>query len=131
MPASQPAPQTSTKTQGHDKVFPRSPNFGRLRLAIPNDVLRIGIVATASFYYSPLFHWERPYHKDFPHDTILSYRTQFASAIKSENYMVLVAEDEFLIDEDSKTDAIIPSDNGWLPPAVGQKVVLLEWPASS
>lgn len=105
-------------------MFPPAPAFGSLRLATPLDVLRIGIVATAGFRYSPLFRWERPHHKNFPQDTILSYRTQFASAIKDEDYVVLVAEDHYLPDEGSKTEATIPSDNGWTPPEQGQRVVV-------
>jgi len=38
-------------------------------------MIRIAIVATTGFKYSPLFKWERPHHEDFPDDTLLSYRT--------------------------------------------------------
>ncbi len=100
------------------------PPLGPLRVARPTDVLRIGIVATAGFKYSPLFAWERPHHKDFPHDTLLSYRSQFLFAIKSDDSIVLVHEDDYLPDENETTEAIIPDDNGWMAPEAGDPVVV-------
>ncbi|KAG8169503.1 hypothetical protein KVR01_000248 [Diaporthe batatas] len=98
--------------------------FGALRLASPGDLLRIGIVAAAGFRYSPVFDWERPYHEEYPGDTLLSYRQEFSSVMKDENYAVLVAVDHFDPMEHEKTKAIIPQDNGWDAPAAGEEVVV-------
>ncbi|ERF72736.1 hypothetical protein EPUS_04789 [Endocarpon pusillum Z07020] len=84
----------------------------------------MGVVATAGFRYSPLFRWERPYHKDYPADTILSYRTQLQDTIKSNDFIVIVAEDEYQPDENEKTEATIPSDDAWKAPTAGEKVVV-------
>ncbi|KAI3556613.1 hypothetical protein CABS01_04220 [Colletotrichum abscissum] len=105
-------------------MVPKLPPFGALRLASPRDILRIGIVATAGFRYSPVFDWERPYHEKFPNDTILSYRHGFASALKSPDSIVLVAVDKFDPEESGKTKAIIPTDNGWEAPNAGDEVVV-------
>ncbi|KAK5662619.1 hypothetical protein OQA88_8533 [Cercophora sp. LCS_1] len=100
------------------------PPLGTLRIARPTDVLRIGIVAAAGFRYSPLFKWERPHHEDFPDDTLLSYSAQFLSAVKSDDFVVLVQEDAYLPDENDKTSAIIPDNNGWGVPKAGDQVVV-------
>ncbi|KAK0618933.1 hypothetical protein B0T14DRAFT_536924 [Immersiella caudata] len=99
-------------------------DLGLQRIANPSDVLRIGIVATTGFRYSPLPRWERPHHDKYPEDTFLSYRTQFQNAIKSDDFIVLVQEDENSPRESDKTDATIPSDNGWEAPEPGAKVVV-------
>ncbi len=39
-------------------------SFGALRLATPEDVLRLGVVCTEAFRYSDQFIWERPYHSN-------------------------------------------------------------------
>ncbi|EGX95008.1 hypothetical protein CCM_03280 [Cordyceps militaris CM01] len=103
---------------------PPSPALGVLRVATPADILRIGIVAAASFCYSPLFRWERPHHEEFPDDTLLSYRTQFKDAMSNDEVVVLVVEDAFIPNENDCTKAIIPPGNGWTPPAEGEKVVV-------
>jgi hypothetical protein len=100
------------------------PALSSLRVPSPRDVLRIGIVAAAGFRYSPLFRWERPYHEKFPDDTLLSYRSQFMSAMKSDDFIVLIAEDDYLPDENTNTTAIIPPNNGWEPPDAGEKVIV-------
>jgi hypothetical protein len=105
-------------------AYPPGPSLGSLRLATPSDILRIGIVATAGFRYSPLFRWERPHHEDYPEDTLLSYRTQFRDALKNDDFIVLIAEDSYKSDEHDSTKAIIPSDNGWSPPAEGEQVIV-------
>ncbi|KAJ4312732.1 hypothetical protein N0V84_009794 [Fusarium piperis] len=96
-----------------------APPLGLLRLASPADILRIGIVAAAGFRYSPVFDWERPKHAQFPQDTLLSYRHEFSSVIKSPEHIVLVATDRFDPTEGEKTSAIIPRDNGWVAPEPG------------
>ncbi|KAL2672557.1 hypothetical protein Neosp_013270 [[Neocosmospora] mangrovei] len=100
------------------------PPFGRLRLASPSDIPRIGIVAASGFPYSSVFDWERPYHAKFPHDTLLSYCHEFLSVIKSTEHIVLVATDKFDPNEGTKTKAIIPDDNGWPTPEPYDEVVV-------
>lgn len=104
--------------------LPLTPSLGELRIATPDDVLRIGIVAAAGFGYSPLFRWERPFHKEYPGDTLASYRKLFQAHIETDDFVVLVREDAYEICEGGKTEAIIPKDNGWEPPKVGTKVVV-------
>jgi hypothetical protein len=100
------------------------PSFGLLRLASPRDILRIGVVAAAGFRYSPVFEWERPYHEKYPEDTLLSYRQEFASRIKSPKHVVLVAVDKYESDEGEKSKAIIPPNNGAEISAEGDEVVV-------
>ncbi|KAK7403400.1 hypothetical protein QQX98_010813 [Neonectria punicea] len=100
------------------------PDLGNLRVATPDDILRIGIVATAAFRYSPLFRWERPKHEQYPEDTLLSYRTQFKNVIQSDDFIVLVQESAYQPDENDRTSAIIPPSNGWNPPKAGEQVVV-------
>ncbi|KAM0418812.1 hypothetical protein ACHAPT_012253 [Fusarium lateritium] len=102
---------------------PASP-LGLLRIASPSDILRIGIVAAAGFRYSPVFDWERPYHTDFPQDTLLSYRQEFSSVIKSPEHIVLVATDKYDPNERQESTAIIPPDNGWNAPKAGDEVIV-------
>lgn len=78
--------------------------------------IHVGIVATAGFRYSPLFKWERPHHEEFPDDTLLSYCRQLLSANLSDDFIVLVQEDAYLPEENDKTYAIIPDNNGWTAP---------------
>ena len=103
---------------------PLLPELGTLRVAAPADVLRIGIVATAGFRYSPVFRWERPHHEQYPEDTLLSFRTQFQDAMKSNDFIVLVQEDAYDPQEGDKTVAVIPIHNGWECPEPGTKVVV-------
>lgn len=104
--------------------LPPPPSFGSLRLASPRDILRLGIVCTASFRYSEQFDWERTHHEQFPQSTIVWYRHSMAEFIRSPRHIVLVAVDSYDPDESSKTKAIIPEDNGWKPPDAGAEVVV-------
>ncbi|KAM5359151.1 hypothetical protein ACJZ2D_014690 [Fusarium nematophilum] len=90
----------------------------------PSDVLRVGIVARAGFRYSPLFRSERPFNEQYPGDTLLSYRTQFQNAIKRDDFIALVQEDALPPEENDKTKAIIPHNNGWEAPEAGDKVIV-------
>jgi hypothetical protein len=101
-----------------------APSLGALRIASPNDILRIGIVATCGFRYSPLFPYERPYHEQYPADTLLSYRHEFAEVIKKREYIVLVAVDKYDPEEGNKSEAIIPPDNGAEKPLPGEEVIV-------
>jgi hypothetical protein len=72
---------------------PQIPPLRSLRLATLRDIPRIGLVAAASFYHSPYFHYQRPDHQKFPFDTVASYRAEFAKAILGNDSVVIVAED--------------------------------------
>jgi len=100
------------------------PPLKPLRLASPRDILRIGVVAASGFRYSPVFDWERPYHEKYPEDTLLSYRQEFASVIKSPEHVVLVAVDKYQPDEAKKSKAHIPPETGVELPAEGDEVVV-------
>ncbi|KAG4427876.1 hypothetical protein IFR05_016640 [Cadophora sp. M221] len=104
--------------------LPAAPAFRALRVASPNDILRIGIVAACGFRYSPLFSWERPYHKQYLADTLLSYRLEFSEAIKNPENIVLVAVDQYDPDEGQKSETIILPDNGFQPPLPGEEVIV-------
>jgi len=104
--------------------LPLPPPFGSLRLTSPRDILKLGIVCTASFRYSEQFDWERTHHEQFPQSTMVWYRHSMADFICSPRHIVLVAVDSYEPDESSKTKAIIPADNGWKPPEAGSEVVV-------
>jgi|ERR1700722_2099401 hypothetical protein len=74
-------------------LAPTIPPLGSVRLATLKDIPRIGLVAAASFYHSPCFHYQRPGHQEFPFDTVASYRAEFAKAILENDSVVIVAED--------------------------------------
>lgn len=100
------------------------PPLGSLRLATPDDVMRLGVVCTASFYYSEEFTWERIYHDQYPQSTIVHYRHEAVEFINEPEFIALVIEDDYDTDESSKTNATIPDDNGWEPPENGTKVIV-------
>ena len=104
-------------------MFPTAPALGLLRLASLIDIPRIAIVATGGFRYSPVFRWERPYHEQYPEDTLMSYRAMFAQRIKDPEYIVMVAEDIYDPDEDQKSSAIIPRDDWTFKPRKGDRVI--------
>lgn len=101
-----------------------APELGKLRLASPNDILQIGLVATSGFRGEPMFQWQRPYHADYPADTLLSYRQSFSDFIKNLEYTVVVATDKYDPDEGKKSEAVIPPDDEAGTPAPGQDVVV-------
>jgi hypothetical protein len=72
---------------------PKIPPLGSVRLATLKDIPRIGLVAAASFYHSPYFRYQRPDYREFPFDTVASYRVEFAKAILGNDSVVIVAED--------------------------------------
>ncbi len=75
-------------------MFPPTPPFtGALRLARLADVPRIGVVATASFFHSSWFGYERPYFDQYPRDTLSSYRNSFRNAILDPDSAAVVVED--------------------------------------
>jgi hypothetical protein len=74
------------------------PSVEGVRLATPDDLDRISIVAAAAFFSSPTFKFQRIHYRKFPLDTIASYFVQYKKAMKDPACVVLVAED--VIDED-------------------------------
>lgn len=54
---------------------PAPPSFGKVRLATLADLPRIASVASAGFFWSPSFQFQRPYHANYPDDTLSSYCT--------------------------------------------------------
>ena len=98
------------------------PVLGVLRVATPADLIRLGLVAMAGFCYSPVFRWERPYHAQYPADSLLSYRREFMNAVKDDHTIVLVAEDMYEPDENTKSKAVFPEDDVYEPPKAGAVV---------
>jgi hypothetical protein len=49
--------------------------FDNVRLATLTDLPRIAVVAAAGFFWSPTFHFQRPFHAQFSEDTVSSYCT--------------------------------------------------------
>jgi len=94
-----------------------------LRLATIRDVPRLGQVATAGLFYSPAFTWERKYHDKYPGDTLKAYEKWLAMAIRDPECIVLVAEDSYQPDENTKTGATIVS-NSEVNPQPGNQVVV-------
>jgi hypothetical protein len=76
-----------------------------VRAAIPSDVPRIGALLVASFYYSPITTYARPYHAQYPQDTLAWYTNQARKYILDPRYVVLVAIDQFDPLEGKKTGA--------------------------
>jgi GNAT superfamily N-acetyltransferase len=100
------------------------PPLNPLRVASPRDILRIGVVAACGFSYAIDFDWERPYHTKYPKDTLLSFRKEVASFIKSPKHIVLVALDKYDPEEGKKSKAVIPPDKGAKIPGAGDEVVV-------
>jgi hypothetical protein len=90
--------------------FPKAPPLGSLRLAMMQDVPRIATVATAGFYYSPVFAWERRFHSQFPLDTMQAYEKMFADVISDPQYIAIVATDAYDPKEHLKSGATIVPD---------------------
>ncbi|KAE9364264.1 hypothetical protein N431DRAFT_388255, partial [Stipitochalara longipes BDJ] len=107
-----------------DKTYPPSPPFGNLRLATMSDVPRIAVVASASFFYSPLFAWERRYHAQYPEDTLKDYAKQFADFIRNLGSIVVVAKDLYRSNEQTKTQALILSNPDKRAHREGETVVV-------
>ncbi|MCJ1448074.1 MAG: hypothetical protein MMC23_008587 [Stictis urceolatum] len=79
-----------------------------VRLALPSDIPRLGLLFVASFHYSPNMKWARPLYPKFPEDTIAWYTTESRKFLLDPKYITLVATDAFDPDERSKTDAHFP-----------------------
>lgn len=66
--------------------------MSNIREATPEDLLRIGLVAAAGFYHSPVFQFQRPYHGAYPWDTFNSYVEDYRKAIDDPSCKVYVIE---------------------------------------
>ena len=79
----------------------------RLRPARLFDLPRIGVVAAAGFYSSPVFKFERPCFNRYPRDTIANYRSEYQKAILDPDVAVMVAVAQHKENEiDSVYDAL-------------------------
>jgi hypothetical protein len=96
---------------------------GNLRLGTIRDVPRLAQVATAGFFYSPAFAWERKYHAQYPEDTIKSYEKHLAYAIRDPEWILAVVEDAYQPDENTKTGATIVTKSEENPVA-GETVIV-------
>ncbi|RFU31763.1 hypothetical protein B7463_g4607, partial [Scytalidium lignicola] len=72
-----------------------APPFSDLRLASLSNLPRIGVVAAAGFKYSQVFEFTRPYHNQYPEDTVKDYQRIFREQILDPEWIVLVKEDLF------------------------------------
>ena len=108
-------PETFTrmdmKTQLSSKAYPLSTSSARLRAANPTDILRIGIVAAAAFKHSSVLSWERPYHKHYPEDSLLSYGKVFEDMMQVDDFVIIVAEDVYSYYENISIEAVIPPNH--------------------
>ena len=78
--------------------FPEFPR-GRSRLARLADLPCIGFVAAAGFFHSTFFPYARPFHFDYPSDTVASYRAEYREGILNPTKVVLVALSDYKGDE--------------------------------
>jgi hypothetical protein len=97
---------------------------GKLRLATITDVPRLASIATASLFYSPAFAWERKYHHQYPEDTIKSYLKLVADFIRDPESILLVVEDSYQPEENTKTGATIPPNVNGQNPKPGESVIV-------
>jgi len=97
---------------------PPAPPFGALRLASLGNLPRIGIVAAAGFKYSQVFEFTRPYHNQYPEDTIKDYQRIFRGQILDPEWIVLVKEDKFDPNESEGAGGELEVGNG-LPESTG------------
>ncbi|KAK2595301.1 hypothetical protein QQS21_007016, partial [Conoideocrella luteorostrata] len=88
------------------------------------DVPRIATVATAGFYYSPVFAWERRFHHQYPMDTFQSYEKMFADIILDPQHVTLVVEDTYNPSESEKTEPVIEPDRKMPLPKQGNSVIV-------
>lgn len=78
------------------------PALDPLRVTSVGDILRLGIVCTAGFSFAEQFVFERPYHDENPHVSLLAFRHEVKKFIESPKHMVLVATNQYEPDESSK-----------------------------
>jgi len=97
---------------------------GNLRLAAISDIPRLGVVATAGFYYSPAFTWERKHHRQYPGDTIKAFEKTLAEKIRNPEQILVVAQDAYQEDENTKIEATIESSAGEKGRKGGEMVIV-------
>lgn len=76
-------------------VMVSSPAFDRICLATSEDLPPIGIVAACGFSRNEAFKFQWPGFREYPEDTVASYRIAFGSRIMNEAVVVLVAFDDY------------------------------------
>ena len=101
-----------------------TPSFGALRLASPNDIQRIGTIATCGFFGGPVCAWYRPFIAQYPGDTLESYCQEFAEYMKSPRHAVLVAIDSYDALESTKSKLKLPIDEKDVIPVAGEEVIV-------
>ena len=104
-------------------LVPRRAVLSDLRVAIPADILRLAVVSAAGFWYSEDFQWTRPFHADYPSDTIAGYANELSEFVRSAEHVVLVTTDCFDPEESLRTGATIPAEYGCAPKAGCELVV--------
>jgi hypothetical protein len=98
------------------------PSVEGVRLATPDDLDRISIVAAAAFFSSPTFKFQRVHYRKFPSDTIASYFVQYEKAMRDPACVVLVAED--VIDEDESKHVYDALRESFKPVALRQRGIV-------
>ena len=70
-----------------------------IRLATPDDLPRLGLVATAGYYNAQIFAFRRPYFSDYPNDTVANYSAGYRGEFLKPRSAVFVLEDDLNLDE--------------------------------
>lgn len=73
-----------------------------VRLATPEDLPRLGLVATAGYYYSPIFSYRRPHFSDYPGDCVANYSAGYRGEFFNAGSAVFVVEDDLKPNEQDR-----------------------------
>src|ERR1700760_1598017 len=103
---------------------PPYPPLGRLRLATIDDIPRIAEVALAGFAETALFGWVKPYHHQYPKDSLKAYQYAFSLSLYDPGCVVIVAEDALKPSENDHVTATIDPDQEIPKPSSGQPIVV-------
>ena len=76
-----------------------APVLGRLRKAEVSEAKRMALVATAAYFSSPVWQYQRPHYAEFPGDTLTSFENLLGREIRNPDRIVLVIDDAFENDE--------------------------------
>ena len=101
-----------------------SPALGALRIASPQDIKRIGTVATCGFSGGAVCAWNRPFLAQYPTDTLNSFCQIFSDFIRSPRHVVLVAVDAYDPLENTTCMLDIPIRDEGVVVAGGEEVVV-------
>ncbi|KAK3681341.1 hypothetical protein B0T22DRAFT_388307 [Podospora appendiculata] len=96
-----------------------------VRFAKPDDILRLGIVSFESFIGTDCFDWMWIDPNEFPRDVLASEIAVWEDVLVKGEELLLVIEDDYYPDENSKTSAVIDvSGIDWQAPQPGEKVIV-------